>query len=188
VAIGRLIRKQETEADRQGPASPIRVDTIGISDATVIVDDRTEPAEPPIRIPDRIEHLDAKLSFAYEPVHYSFDISHVSFRTASPYIGLNGLSGGVAVRDDTVFLKDIAVRTEETSLEIGGAIQNYLTASPVLNLRVSSDKTSLAELSAPCRRWPAFTFSRSRVCPDGPLDRLKIEATYDRLPVKRPGN
>src|SRR5580765_185364 len=37
-AIARLIRKQETEADRQGPASPLRVDTIGISDATITVD------------------------------------------------------------------------------------------------------------------------------------------------------
>ena len=175
--IARLIRKQETEADRQGPASPIRVDTIGISDATVTVDDRVEPADPVVRIPKRIEHLDAKLSFAYEPVRFSFDIAHVSFRTASPYIGLNGLSGGIAVRDDTVFLKDIAVRTEETSLEIGGAIQNYLTASPVLNLRVSSDKTSLAELSALVPALAAVHVQPVyEVAVDGPLDRLKIEA------------
>src|SRR3954468_10336355 len=38
-SIARLVKKQEQEADREGPQSPIAVNAIGISDASVIIDD-----------------------------------------------------------------------------------------------------------------------------------------------------
>ena len=49
-----------------------------------------------VDVPKRFDHLDAKLSFKYEPVRYSIEITHVSFRGSDPAIALNALSGGVA--------------------------------------------------------------------------------------------
>src|SRR5438552_1071557 len=37
-SISRLIKKQEREADRTGPARPISIDEIGVSDGSVVVD------------------------------------------------------------------------------------------------------------------------------------------------------
>ena len=37
-SLSRLVKKQETEADRSGPAKPIAIDAIGITDGSVVVD------------------------------------------------------------------------------------------------------------------------------------------------------
>ena len=87
-------------------------------------------------LPNRIDRLDAQLSFEDQPVHFSIEINHASFRGADPAIGLNSLSGVVAVRDDTVYLERIALRTEESSVQVAGAIQHYLT-KPIVNLQIS---------------------------------------------------
>src|SRR5436309_2375134 len=139
-SISRLIKKQAQEADRQGPLKPISIDDIGISDGSVVVESPVGTAG--VQVPKRFEHLDAKLNFKYEPVRYSIEITHVSFRGSEPAIAVNALSGGVAVKDDTLFVEKLALRTAETSLSVDGAIQQYLS-KPVFNLRISSDKLSV---------------------------------------------
>ena len=172
-SIARLIKKQENEADRQGPAYPIAIGAIGISDASIVVDDPVGTSG--LDVPDRIDRLDAQLSFEYQPVHFSIEINHASFRATDPAIGLNSLSGGIAVRDDTVFLERIALRTEESSVQVAGAIQHYLT-KPILNLQISSDKLSVPEIAkvlpalAGVRLQPAFEVKVA-----GPADELAVE-------------
>ena len=128
-----------------------------------------------VEIPKRVERIDAKLAFAYEPVHYSITIDHISLRASEPDLALNSFSGAMAIRDDTLFLKSIAVRTAETSLSVDGAIEQYLS-SPVLKLKVTSDKTSIPELArlVPAVEGialqPAF-----EVGLNGPLDRLGVD-------------
>src|SRR5262245_35282394 len=168
-SLSRLIKKQETEADRRGPEKPVSIETIGISDGTLVVDDPVGTSG--VSVPKRFDRLDAKLAFKYEPVHYSIEITHVSFRGSEPSLALNALSGGVSVKDDTVFIDKHALRTAETSLSIEGAVQQYLT-TPVFNLQVSSDKLSVPEIArlvpalAGVQLQPAFGIKLS-----GPLDR-----------------
>src|SRR5712691_9005879 len=133
-SVARLIKKQEAEADRTGPQSPLTIDDIGISDGSIVVDDQA--GTPGLNVPKHIDRIDAKGSFEYAPVHYSIGISHVSFRATEPDLALNSFSGGMAIRDDTLFLNSLAIHTQETAVSIDGAIQQYLT-SPVMNLRVS---------------------------------------------------
>src|SRR5215212_4742361 len=134
-SLSRLVKKQETEADRNGPLKPIAIDSIGIADGSVVVESPVGTSG--VEVPKRFDHLDAKLSFKYEPVRYSIEVTHVSFRGSEPALALNALSGGISVRDDTVFVDKLALRTSETSLSVDGAIQNYLTR-PVFNLQISS--------------------------------------------------
>jgi autotransporter translocation and assembly factor TamB len=170
--LDQLIKKQEGEADREGPQSPIRVDDIGISNGSILVDDHVEAAG--VRVPKRVEHIDAKLSFAYEPVHYSVIVDHVSFRASEPALALNSFSGAMAIRDDTLFLKSIAIRTAGTALAVDGSIEHYLS-SPTLKLKITSDKTSVSEIAnlvpavAGINLQPAFELGV-----DGPLDRLGV--------------
>lgn len=169
-SIGRLIKKQEQEADRSGPARPVSIGTIGITDGAVVVDDPVGMSG--LAVPKRFDHLDATLAFQYEPVRYSIDITQVSFRGSDPGIALNALSGRVSVRDDTVYVDQLAMKTGESSLLVKGAIQQYLT-KPVFNMEVSSDKVSLPEVARlvpsleGIRLQPAFELRL-----DGPLDRL----------------
>src|SRR3954471_11368312 len=172
-SITRLVKKQQQEADREGPQYAVAIDDIGISDASVVIDGPVGTSG--VEVPKRIDRLDAKLSFKYEPVRYSIDITHVSFRGSDPAIGLNALSGGVAVKNDTVYVEKLALRTEETSLAVDGAVQNYLS-KPIFNVQISSDKVSLPELArvlpalAGIRLQPAFELNL-----DGPLDRLGVD-------------
>jgi autotransporter translocation and assembly factor TamB len=173
-SIGRLLKKQAREADREGPKRPINIGDISISDGLVIVDEPNQ--NPSINVPRRFERLDARVSFKYEPVRYSIDVAHVSFRGHDPDIGLNSISGGFAVADDALYLQKVSVRTQESSLSIDGAIQQYLK-KPVFNLRISSDRLSIPELShvvrslSNVRLQPAFELTAS-----GPLDRLEVDA------------
>src|SRR4051812_24448478 len=172
-SITKLVKQQQQEADREGPQYPMAIDDIGISDASVIIDDPVGTSG--VNVPKRIDRLDAKLSFKYEPVRYSIDITHVSFRGSDPAIGLNALSGGVAVKNDTVYVDKLALRTEETSLSVDGAVEHYLT-TPTIKMQISADKVSLPELArvlpalAGIKLQPAFELKL-----DGPLDHLGVD-------------
>jgi len=172
-SLAKLVKKQAQEADRQGPQFPIAIDDIGISDATLVIDDPVGTSG--VDVPNRIDRIDAKLAFKYEPVRYSIEISHVSFRASEPELALNALSGGVSVKDDTLFVDKLALRTAESSVLIDGAVQQYLT-SPQLNLQITSDKLSIPEIArlvpslADINLQPAFELKAS-----GPLDRLGVE-------------
>ncbi len=172
-SLSRLVKKQEAEADRTGPDRPIAIDTIGISNGSVVVGSPLGTSG--VELPKRFEHLDARLSFKYEPVRYSIEIGHLSFRGSEPALALNALSGGIAVRDDTLFVDKLALRTSETALSIDGAVQNYLTR-PNFNLQMNSDKLSLPEIArlvpalANIRLQPSFNLKVH-----GPLDRLGVE-------------
>jgi hypothetical protein len=169
-SISRVVKREEREADRTGPARPIALDEIGVSNGTVVFDGQIDVDE----IPKRIDRLDAKLAFKYEPVRYTVDIAHVSFRATDPAFALNSLSGTVSVKEDTLFLSRLAVRTSESSITVDGAVQQYLT-KPTLNLKLSSDKTSLPEIGrivpalAKVQLQPAYEVSL-----DGPVDHLGV--------------
>src|SRR5262245_23060262 len=172
-SLATLIKRQTSEADRSGPMAPIEISDIGISDGSIVIDQPVGTSG--VNVPERLDRLDARLSFKYEPVHYSIELSHVSFRGTHPEIGLNALSGGIAVRDDTLYFERLALRTEETSILVEGAVQNYLDA-PNVNLRISSDKVSLPELG---KLFPALDGVKLQpafeVRAEGPLDHLAVD-------------
>jgi autotransporter translocation and assembly factor TamB len=171
--LSRLVKKQQTEADRSGPGKPIAIDAIEISDGQVAVESPVGTSG--VDVPKKFEHLDAKLSFKYEPVRYSIEITNISFRGTEPSIALNTLSGGISVYDDAVHVEKLALRTSESSLSIDGAVQHYL-ATPTLNLQVTSDKLSIPEIArlvpalAGVKLQPAFAIALN-----GPLDRLGVD-------------
>jgi autotransporter translocation and assembly factor TamB len=172
-SLSRLVKKQETEADREGPASPIAIDAIELRDGLVMIDQPVGTSG--VSVPQRFEHLDAKLSFNYEPVRYTIEITQMSFRGSEPALALNTLSGGISVKDDTVFVEKLALRTAESSLAVDGAVQHYLT-KPQFNLQITSDKLSIPEIAqivpalAGVTLQPAFEIKMN-----GPMDRLGVD-------------
>src|SRR5438874_5473061 len=170
--LSRLVKKQQTEADRSGPGKPIAIDAIEIADGEVAIESPVGTSG--VDVPKKFEHLDSKLSFKYEPVRYSIGITHVSFRDTEPSLALNALSGGIAVHDDAVFVEKLALRTAESSVSVDGAVQNYLT-KPNLNLQITSDKLSIPEIA---RLVPALAGVNLQ-----PAFELKTNGTFDALHV-----
>jgi autotransporter translocation and assembly factor TamB len=170
--LSRLVKRQEKEADREGPGKPIAIDAIEITDGAVALDAPVGTSG--VEVPKRLDHLDAKLAFRYEPVRYSIEITNISFRGTEPTLALNALSGGVSVHGDEVNVDRLALRTAETSLSIDGAIQNYLT-KPNLNLQITSDKLSIPEIA---RLVPALAGVELQ-----PAFELKTAGTFDHLTI-----
>ena len=171
-SIAGLIKKQESEADRQGPAYPIAIGAIGISDASIVVDDPVGTTG--VDVPSRIDRLDAQLSF---------DTAGALLDRNQPRVVQGDGSG---VRSQQLVRRDcgsrrhpvpgtIALRTEESSVRAAGAIQHYLT-KPIFNLQISSDKLSIPEIAkvlpalAGVRLQPAFELKMA-----GPADELAVE-------------
>ena len=169
--ISRLIKRQEREADRQGPTNPIAVRTIALRGASISID---QPVASGLDVPRQIDKLDAELSFDYQPVHYSIGITNVSFRGSDPSLALNGLTGSVAVRNDTLFVDKIAIRTAESTVTVDGAVQHYLS-TPQFNVQLASEKLSLPEFSAIVPALSGIELQPSfDLKIDGPMDRLNV--------------
>jgi autotransporter translocation and assembly factor TamB len=181
--LGRIVKERAQEADREGPGRPISIRTIGISGGTIVVG---APDGAAVEAPERIEKLDARLSFAYEPVRYTVGIEHLSFRTVSPALVLNELAGTIAVRDDDVHVERLVVRTGESHLTIDGLVRDY-RGTPQIEMRAASTRLAIDEIAriVPAARGvhlrPAFEVSAR-----GPLSRLdaRIEATSEAGEVK----
>src|SRR5829696_4459738 len=75
--LARIAKKQQQEADRQGPRRALSLPSIQIVNGRAVVEDRTPSAS--YRIPSRIEGLNLKAGFDYAPVHYSLMLDQLSF-------------------------------------------------------------------------------------------------------------
>jgi autotransporter translocation and assembly factor TamB len=191
--LARLVKQQREENRRKGPGRAVTIGEVGISDGRFIVDDGSSAASGAdgsdgtagtagrrdggggVRVPREISGVDARFSVAYEPVHYTVDIAHLSLRGREPDLVLNDLSGRISARDSNLFLERVAVRTAESSLRLDGEVDGY-ASKPVLKLEASSDKLAIPEVArlvpalAGILVQPAF-----RVTASGPLNAVAFD-------------
>jgi autotransporter translocation and assembly factor TamB len=169
--LGRLVKEQSREADREGPGRPISLPSIEIADANIYIDDRV--GTDGYRLPAHIQDVDLKGSYEYAPVHYSVEIDRVSLRTASPQLNLTELTGKLAVRDDNLYVEDLSIRTSESSLTIDGVVEQYLE-TPVVKV-TTTGRVSLPEIArflpgaAGYALHPSFDLRA-----EGPAEHLKL--------------
>jgi translocation and assembly module TamB len=174
--VGRLVRKQRREAEREGPSAPLSLESIEIADATITIDDKVGAAG--YRLPERIDGLDVKASYEYAPVHYSVVVDRASLRSSSPQLTLTGLTGKASVREDNLYLDSLSIRTAGSSLTIDGVIQDYLK-TPVVNV-TTTGHVSLPEIGriVPAAReyplHPKFTVKAA-----GPAQKLALDVNVE---------
>jgi translocation and assembly module TamB len=170
--LAQLVKRQQKEADREGPGRPITLESIEIADGRLTIADQV--GADGYRLPQQIEDLDLEASYAYEPVHYSVVIDRVSFKSSSPQLTLTELAGKLAVRDDNLYVEQMAIRTAESSLTIDGVVEQYLKA-PVLQVTTTGN-VSLPEIG---RVFPAAAeyslHPRFEVKASGPADNLTLD-------------
>ncbi len=176
--LGRFVKEQAQEADREGPARPVQIASFGISDGTITIDDRV-PATAPARLPARVARIDAKARFEYQPVHFTLDLDHLSFRAESPSLSLNRLTGHVSVRGDEVYFERVLVHTAENALSLEGVVHDY-TGTPIVDARLRADRLTVREIAgfvpvlAPIEVQPAVALEIS-----GPASDLQTSLDID---------
>src|SRR5688572_4156233 len=67
--LGRLARKQQKEADREGPGRSVSLPSIEITDADVFIHDAVGTAG--VTFPQQLRDVDVKAGFEYEPVRFT---------------------------------------------------------------------------------------------------------------------
>ncbi len=173
--VSRLVKEQASEADREGPARPIQISNIGITDGLIEIDDKTVVDAQSPRLPRRLARLDFKGAFSYQPVNFTLEVGHLSFQGEQPAVALNSLSGTVSVRGDDVHFEKVAVRTADSSVQLKGMVRNYL-GTPDANLTMTSDRLTFREFAGVVPQLegvdlhPAFELAVS-----GPLTTLRTE-------------
>ena len=169
--LQRLVKRQEREANREGPTRTVSLPSIEIADASVAITDST-PAG--VSLPRRIENLDVKGGFEYAPVHYSLNLDHVSFRGSSPELSLQQLTGKLAVRDDNLYLDGITLKTNETSLTMNGVVERYLS-TPIVKLTTTGN-VSLPEIGRVVPSAAGFNLHPAiDIKLNGPSDQLAMQ-------------
>jgi len=170
--IASLVKRERQEANRQGPGRPVSLPDIEIVDGRFTVDDRAP--SPSYTIPSRIDALNVKATFAYEPVHYSLTLDSLSFAGTAPDLTVTKLSGAFATRDDDLNVQKLFLKTAESSVTIDGVVRKYLS-TPSLQLTASAPMVSLPELGAvlpPLRGY--ILHPEVDIKADGPLDQLRL--------------
>ncbi|HEY7500768.1 MAG TPA: translocation/assembly module TamB domain-containing protein, partial [Vicinamibacterales bacterium] len=170
--LGRLVKAQRREADREGPKRPITLNSIVIVNGTVDVDDRI--GSNVYRAPKHIDGLNVEAGFAYAPVRYSIDLRKLQLRGADPELLLQQMSGKIAVRDDNLYLDKLAIRTAESTLSIDGVVEQYLSAR-VIKL-VAAGNASLPEIGRILKWVAGYELHPAlNVKTNGPLDRFAMD-------------
>jgi autotransporter translocation and assembly factor TamB len=170
--LGRLVRKQTSEANRRGPMRPLSLPSIEIVDGSVSIDDQVGSDR--YTLPQQIDSLHIKARFDYEPVHYSVTLEDLRFHGTSPDLTVQQIAGGLAVRDDNFYIDHLSIRTADSAFTVGGVIEQYLR-TPVLKL-TSQGQASLLEIGrvAPAVAGYALT-PVFDVKTSGPIDRLGFD-------------
>jgi hypothetical protein len=170
--LARLVKRQEQEANRQGPRKPLTLPDIQIVDGRLAIDDRAP--SPTFRLPSRIDALNVKASFAYAPVHYSVTLQQLTFAGKAPDLTVKQLTGAFATREDDLNVNKLFFETPDSALSIDGVIHNYL-ASPSMQVTVSAPKLSLPEFGGVFPVVSGYNLHPSfDVKADGPQDRLQM--------------
>src|SRR5205823_6106679 len=148
------------------------ISDVVIRHGTVVFHDRVGPES--LRVPRRFDSIDTQFGFSYEPVRFSIDIARLSFQGSDPEFVVRTLTGSVAVRNDTLFLQQLAAQTGESAFRIDGSVQSYLSR-PRINVGFTSPSVSFQEIA---RIVPALSGIPLRPSIDlmleGPLERLQI--------------
>jgi autotransporter translocation and assembly factor TamB len=142
--VANLVKRQQQEADRQGPGKPLSMPDIQIVDGRAVIEDKA-PSEA-YTLPSRIDGLNVKAGFEYAPVHYSLTIDRLQLAARAPDLTVTTLTGRIGTRDDNLNVEKLALKTAQSSVTIDGVVRDYLN-NPSLQLTVSAPALSLPEFA-----------------------------------------
>ena len=170
--LRRLVRREEKEADREGPGRTVSLPLIEVTDADVSIHDAVGTTG--VTFPRQLRNVDIKAGFEYEPVRFTIELRHLSFTGTSPEFTLGEASGKIAVRDDNIYLEKLALNTAESAVSFDGVIEQYLR-TPLIKV-TTTGKMSLPEIGRVVPELSGYPLHPDlSVKANGPLDRLALD-------------
>jgi autotransporter translocation and assembly factor TamB len=170
--VANLVKRQEQEADRQGPGKPLSMPDLEIVDGRAVIEDKA-PSDA-YTLPSRIDALNVKAGFEYAPVHYSLTLDKLQFAGKAPDLTVTELAGRIGTRDDNLNVEKLSLQTAQSSVTIDGVVQHYLQ-NPSLQVTVSAPKLSLPEFASVLPAVRGYNLHPSLdVKAAGPQDNLKL--------------
>ncbi len=170
--VASLIKRQQQEADRQGPRKPVSLPDIEIVDGRVAIDDRAP--SPDWRLPSTIDGVNARADFEYEPVHYSVTLDRLAFNGHAPDLTVTKVTGRFGTRDDDLHLEKVFLQTPKSDVTVDGVLRAYLT-NPSLQMTMSAPSMALADFAGVVPALQGYALHpKADVKATGPLDRLEL--------------
>src|SRR5829696_5876465 len=120
--LARIAKKQQQEADRKGPTKPLSLPSIEIVNGRAVVDDRAP--SPSYRLPSRIDALNVKAGFEYQPVHYSVTLDRFAFSGRAPDRPGQGSTRRPGRAGGDYSAKTLSRQRAEPAIAIEGVLQN----------------------------------------------------------------
>ena len=171
--LAQIVKKEEKEADREGPGSPLSLPSIQVTDANVTIRDQAVGTSG-YNLPQQIRDLDIKASYEYEPVRYTLVVDHLSFRGAEPNLQVGQLAGKISVRDDNVYVDQLHLNTAESTLTIDGVVEQYLK-KPIVKL-TTTGRLSVPEIGRVVKAAAGYQLHPGfEIRANGPADRLALD-------------
>jgi len=173
--LAHLIKARTPDPDQPKNRRTLEIGQIAISDGTLFVE-KGAVGTGGVDVPARIEKLDATVGVKSNEDELTVDIERVSLRAAEPNIGINGMSGVIRRTPNAIAFDNVAIRTEESTLRVNGSVRNIEGASPVIDVRASSDKLALNELARLIPQLRGYDMQPAfEVAARGPVDRLAVD-------------
>ncbi len=119
--LASLVRRDASDADRQGPRRTIRLLSIEVVEGDVRLGNPFTLGG--FQLPTGYELLNASLSFTYVPVTWRLDFKEASWIGLAPDLTITRLSGGIANGRDGWELSDLQIRTPDSALTVGGQVR-----------------------------------------------------------------
>ena len=170
-----LIKAQTPNPTQPKNRRPIDIGEVGVSGGTLYLEQPVGTSG--VIVPRVIDKIDASVGVSSDANELKVNVGHVALRASRPDFGVNDLSGVIRRHEDSVTIENLSLRTEETSMRVGGVVRGIGGDKPVINLKASSDKFAVGEIAkiVPALRGyedlqPAFELNVS-----GPADRLDVQ-------------
>jgi autotransporter translocation and assembly factor TamB len=183
--LTQLVKAQTPDKPKSNRS--LEIGEIGVADGTLYVDANDGAVGTSgVEIPSRIDRVDASVGIKSNARELAVDINHVSLRAANPRFGVNALSGVIRKSDTEIDFRNVALRTEETSLSANGTVKNLDAKVPVIDVKVSSDKFSVDELSRIVPALRGYKLEpQFQVTATGPADKLGVKLDAQERSVGR---
>ena len=180
-----LIKAQTPDPDEPKTRRTIEIHEIGISDGTLLVEGEAVGTSG-VDMPARIDRLNASIGVKSNEDELTVDVGHVSLRASEPNFGINELSGVIRRTVDEVELRNVSLRTEESSLQVNGLVKGIESGKPVVEIKATSDKLTLSEIARLVPALQGYTMQPAfEITASGPAERMAIDVNAREATVGR---
>ena len=175
--LANLVRAPEPAAPRpDGADRTFVVLSMELTDAEVFIE-RPQGDAASVRLPRRLDGLDASLSFRTGPSATSIGITRLSAHAHDPDLIIRALTGGLSFEDDGFTVTDLGVQTNATRVNADVTYHRRSPADAVV-ARIVAEPVSLPELSpfVPALAGRMLT-PHLELAAEGGLDAVEVEAS-----------